>query len=159
MYLDSKCVFIPTSSEPEAVLEAVASLVTVIYLCLSQVLLNCPRTKVNVKADGGITPLMAAVKMVNSFMVKQLLKKDSEVISTTDSEGRTAVHWAAMVDNYEALRMLISRGPDTIKDAQDSKVSCLVYVLLPVNTACCCMYLDGFILYDFSRGGNILWPF
>ena len=65
---------------------------------------------------------MAAVKMVNSFMVKQLLKKDSEVISATDKEGRTAVHWAAMVDNYEALRILISRGPDTIKDAQDCKV-------------------------------------
>lgn len=77
----------------------------------------------NVKSDGGITPLMSAVKMINSFMVKQLLKKDSEVISSTDSDGRTAVHWSAMVDNYDALRMLISRGPDTIKDAQDSKVS------------------------------------
>ena len=65
---------------------------------------------------------MAAVKMVNGFMVKQLLKKDSELISTTDNEGRTAVHWAAMVDNVEALRMLVSRGPDTIKDAQDHKV-------------------------------------
>ena len=81
----------------------------------------------NVKCDGGITPLMAAVKMISSFMVKQLLKKDSEVISSTDNEGRTAVHWSAMVDNYEALRMLISRGPDTIKDAQDNKVSSCKY--------------------------------
>lgn len=77
----------------------------------------------NLKADGGITPLMAAVKMVNSFMVKQLLKKDSEIISTTDDDGHTAVHWAAMVDNLEALRILVSRGPDTIKDAQDNKVN------------------------------------
>ena len=87
-----------------------------------QVLLNCPRTKINVKSDGGITPLMAAVKMVNGFMVKQLLKKDAEIISSTDDDGRTAVHWAAMVDNIEALRMLVKCGSETIKDAQDSKV-------------------------------------
>ena len=65
---------------------------------------------------------MAAVKMVNIFMVTQLLKKDSDIISATDNDGRTAVHWAAMVDNLDALRMLVSRGPDTIKDTQDCKV-------------------------------------
>ena len=84
--------------------------------------MNCPRTKINVKSDGGITPLMSAVKMVNGFMVKQLLKKDAEIISSTDDEGRTAVHWAAMVDNIEALRMLVKCGSETIKDAQDNKV-------------------------------------
>ena len=36
--------------------------------------------------------------------------------------GRTAVHWAAMVNNVEALKLLIRQGPDTIKDTQDSKV-------------------------------------
>lgn len=36
--------------------------------------------------------------------------------------GRTAVHWAAVVDNLEALKLLIRQGPDTIKDQQDSKV-------------------------------------
>ena len=85
-------------------------------------LLNCSRTKFNLKSDGGITPLMAAVKMVNGFMVKQLLKKDSEIIASSDDEGRTAVHWAAMVDNVEALRMLVKCGSETIKDAQDNKV-------------------------------------
>ena len=85
-------------------------------------LLNCSRTKYNLKSDGGVTPLMSAVKMVNGFMVKQLLKKDSEIISSTDDEGRTAVHWAAMVDNIEALRMLVKCGSETIKDAQDNKV-------------------------------------
>ena len=87
-----------------------------------QVLLNCPRSKINLKSDGGITPLMAAVKMVNIFMVKQLLKRDSEVVSSVDDDGRTAVHWAAMVDNIEALRVLIKCGAETIKDAQDNKV-------------------------------------
>ena len=36
--------------------------------------------------------------------------------------GRTAVHWAAMVNNVEALKLLIRQGPDTIKDTQDNKV-------------------------------------
>ena len=89
-----------------------------------QVLLNCPRTKINLKSDGGITPLMAAVKMVNGFMVKQLLKRDSEIIAHVDDDGRTAVHWAAMVDNIEALRVLVKCGAETIKDAQDNKVTC-----------------------------------
>lgn len=36
--------------------------------------------------------------------------------------GRTAVHWAAVINNLEALKLLIRQGPDTIKDQQDSKV-------------------------------------
>jgi len=64
---------------------------------------------------------MAAVKVVNQFMVKQLLKKSVD-IAACDNEGRTAVHWAAVVDNLEALKLLIRQGPDTLKDAQDNKV-------------------------------------
>ena len=70
---------------------------------------------------------MAAVKIVNQFMVKQLLKKNVD-IAATDNDGRTAVHWAAMVDNLEALKLLIRHGPDTIKDAQDNKVCVCVHV-------------------------------
>ena len=54
-------------------------------------------------------------------MVKQLLKKNVD-IGATDSDGRTAVHWSAMVDNLEALKLLIRQGPDAVKDAQDNKV-------------------------------------
>ena len=86
-----------------------------------QLLVNHPRTDINLKSDGGVTPLIAAVKVVNQFMVNQLLKKNVD-IGTTDKDGRTAVHWAAMVDNLEALKLLIRQGPDAIKDAQDSKV-------------------------------------
>ena len=32
------------------------------------------------------------------------------------------MHWAAMVDNLDALKLLISHGPDTIKDVQNNKV-------------------------------------
>ena len=87
---------------------------------------------------------MDAVKATNSYMVKQLVKKNAD-ISIADYEGmsslwvfiplsiypppslsllvgRTAVHWAAMVNNTEALKLLIRQGPDTIKDTQDNKV-------------------------------------
>lgn len=64
---------------------------------------------------------MAAVKVVNQYMLKLLIKKSAD-IAATDNDGRTALHWAAMVDNLEALKLLIRHGPETIKDAQDNKV-------------------------------------
>ena len=87
----------------------------------SQILINHPKTDLNLKSDGGITPLMAAVKVVNQYMLKLLIKKSAD-IAATDNDGRTALHWAAMVDNLEALKLLIRHGPETIKDAQDNKV-------------------------------------
>lgn len=102
---------------------------TCVYLHThTQLLVNHPRTDLNLKSDGGITPLIAAVKVVNQFMVKQLLKKNVD-IGATDKDGRTAVHWAAMVDNLDALKQLIRQGPDAIKDAQDSKVGSIVHSL------------------------------
>ena len=87
-----------------------------------QILINHPKTDLNQKSDGGITPLMAAVKVVNQYMLKMLIKKNAD-IAATDNDGRTALHWAAMVDNLDALKLLIRHGPETIKDAQDNKVT------------------------------------
>ena len=143
---------------------------------LLQMLLDFPKTDINLKSDGGTTPLMDAVKSTNMYMVKQLVKKSAD-ISLTDYEGtvhvvcivcayygiailshfmcfqkqilyiivvipnevlikrkriyfitifpltgRTAVHWAAMTEHVEVLKLLIRQGPHTIKDAQDNKV-------------------------------------
>ena len=71
---------------------------------------------------------MAAVKVVNQYMLKLLIKKSAD-IAATDNDGRTALHWAAMVDNLEALKLLIRHGPETIKDAQDNKVCVLLLSL------------------------------
>ena len=49
-------------------------------------LLDFPKTDVNLKSDGGITPLMDAVKTSNMYMVKQLVKENAN-ISLTDYEG------------------------------------------------------------------------
>ena len=35
--------------------------------------------------------------------------------------GRTAVHWAAMINSIDALRLLIKQGPDNVKDAPNHK--------------------------------------
>ena len=96
-----------------------------------QILINHPKTDLNLKSDGGITPLMAAVKVVNQYMLKLLIKKSAD-IAATDNDGRTALHWAAMVDNLEALKLLIRHGPETIKDAQDNKV-CFVPLSLSLS--------------------------
>ena len=53
---------------------------------LSQILLNCAKTDINLASDGGVTPLMMAVKSMNQLMVKQLLNRNVEV-TTTDNEG------------------------------------------------------------------------
>ena len=126
-------------------------------------LLDFPKTDFNLESDGGTTPLMDAVKTTNMYMVKQLVKKNSD-ITITDCEGalallsisrcvsrwkifscaqnkysyslslsigRTAVHWAAMTENVEALKLLIRKGPDTIMDAQDNKVCLRIWQQLP----------------------------
>ena len=88
-----------------------------------QLLINQPKCNNDLKSDGGVTPLMAAVKIANQFMVNQLVNcKKCVDVSMTDNDGRTALHWAAMVNNYEALKELMKQTPVYLKDAQDSKV-------------------------------------
>ena len=53
-----------------------------------QILTNFAKTDINLKSDGGTTPLMDAVKATNIYMVKQLVKKNAD-ISITDYEGRS----------------------------------------------------------------------
>ncbi len=43
------------------------------------------------------------------------------IIVITITIGRTAVHWAAMINNVDALRLLIKQGPDNVKDAPNHK--------------------------------------
>ena len=54
-------------------------------------LINFPKTDINLKSDGGITPLMDAVKTTNIYMVKQLVKKNAD-ISIADYEGLCKLH-------------------------------------------------------------------
>ena len=53
----------------------------------SQILLNHARTDVNLKCDGGITPLMVAVMVMNQLFTEKLIKKNAD-ITATDNEGK-----------------------------------------------------------------------
>ena len=64
---------------------------------LLQMLLDFPKTDINLKSDGGTTPLVDAVKSTNMYMVKQLVKKSAD-ISLTDYEG--TVHVECIVRAY-----------------------------------------------------------
>ena len=51
-----------------------------------KVLLDHPKTNIELKSQGGITPLMMTVMMVNQYMVKALVQRNAD-IAATDSEG------------------------------------------------------------------------
>ena len=70
---------------------------------LLQMLLDFPKTDINLKSDGGTTPLMDAVKSTNMYMVKQLVKKSAD-ISLTDYEG--TVHVVCIVCAYYGIAIL-----------------------------------------------------
>ena len=57
-----------------------------VYNIHLQILISNPKTDINLKSDGGTTPLMDAVKITNMYMVKQLVKKNAD-ISLVDYEG------------------------------------------------------------------------
>ena len=52
-----------------------------------KVLLDHPKTNIELKSQGGITPLMMAVMMLNQNMVKILVQRNADIAST-DSEGK-----------------------------------------------------------------------
>ena len=65
----------------------------------------------NIRADcdgtGGNTLIYAIKNQAHSFL-QQLIAKDGSLISFRDNEGRTAVHHAAMRQDSESLRALLS---------------------------------------------------
>ena len=52
-------------------------------------------------------------------MVEDLVNTGAKT-NLADSQGRTALHWAASVNNFEAAAFLLKNG--TKVDAQDNKV-------------------------------------
>ena len=57
------------------------------FIKLSQILIDCPKINLELRSQGGITPLMLSVKMGNNRMVQQLIAKSAE-ITGTDNEGK-----------------------------------------------------------------------
>lgn len=66
----------------------------------------------------GTTPLMLAARHAVEGMVDDLINAHAEV-DTVDNHGKTALHWAAAVNNVEALSSLLRAGAK--KDAQTER--------------------------------------
>ncbi|KAJ8300981.1 hypothetical protein KUTeg_022500 [Tegillarca granosa] len=66
----------------------------------------------------GTTPMILAVRLAVEGMVEELINADADV-NAADEYGKTALHWAAAVNNAEAAHVLLQHGAN--RDAQDFK--------------------------------------
>lgn len=67
----------------------------------------------------GTTPLILAARLAIEGMVEDLIHADAD-INIPDNSGKTALHWAASVNNVDAVNILLANNAN--KDAQDDKV-------------------------------------
>lgn len=68
----------------------------------------------------GTTPLILAARLAIEGMVEDLIHADAD-INIPDNSGKTALHWAASVNNVDAVNILLANNAN--KDAQDDKVN------------------------------------
>ena len=73
--------------------------------------------------NDGTTPLILSARLAIEGMVEDLINADAD-INATDDSGKTALHWAAAVNNVEAVQVLLAHGAN--RDAQNNKV-CILY--------------------------------
>jgi len=71
----------------------------------------------------GTTPLILAARLAIEGVVENLIQAGAD-INAADEHGKTALHWAAAVNNLEAVTSLLSHGAN--KDAQNDKVNILI---------------------------------
>lgn len=78
------------------------------------------QTTVNARMHDGTTPLILAARLDIEGIVEQLLNGDADV-NAADDNGKTALHWAASVNNVDASILLLQHGAN--RDAQNNKVT------------------------------------
>ncbi|CAG7730755.1 unnamed protein product, partial [Allacma fusca] len=66
----------------------------------------------------GTTPLILAARLAIEGMVENLITAQAD-INAADNNGKTALHWAAAVNNMEAVQILLNHNAN--KDAQDER--------------------------------------
>ena len=82
------------------------------------ILLKNRATNLNAKTFDGTTPLILGARLAIEGVVEQLIEAEVDV-NCADEHGKTALHWAASVNNVEAVNVLLANGAN--RDAQDSK--------------------------------------
>lgn len=83
-----------------------------------QILLRNRATNLNSRMKDGTTPLILAARLAIEGMVEDLITADAD-INAADDYGKTALHWAAAVNNVEAVNTLLMHHAN--RDAQDDK--------------------------------------
>lgn len=84
-----------------------------------QILLRNRATNLNARMHEGTTPLILAARLAIEGMVQDLISAEAD-INAADNSGKTALHWAAAVNNVDAVNILLAHGAN--RDAQDDKV-------------------------------------
>ena len=67
--------------------------------------------------------MVLAARLAIEGLVEELINADADM-NAMDEYGKTALHWAAAVNNSEATRVLLQHGAN--RDAQDQKVTAFV---------------------------------
>lgn len=75
----------------------------------------------------GTTPLILAARLAIEGMVEDLINADADT-NAADNSGKTSLHWAAAVNNVDAVNILLAHGAN--RDAQDEKVSARIRFVL-----------------------------
>merc|ERR1711962_1611257 len=83
-----------------------------------QILLRHRATNLDAKTYDGTTPLILAARLAIEGIVEELIQSDAD-INASDENGKSALHWAASVNNVEAVNTLLAHGAN--RDAQDCK--------------------------------------
>ena len=82
------------------------------------ILLKNRYTNLDAKTFDGTTPLMLAVRLAIEGIPELLIESGSDV-NIADENGKTALHWAASVNNVDAVNILLKNNAN--RDAQDHK--------------------------------------
>ena len=112
-----------------------------------QILLRNRSTDLNAKMNDGTTPLILAARLAIEGMVDDLITADAD-INAADDLGKTALHWAASVNNVEAVQILLVHGAN--RDAQNNRVSLSVCCLFRISFQKLldqCFLIRGFQIY------------
>lgn len=121
-------------------------------LCMVQILIRNRATDLDARMHDGTTPLILATRLAVEGMVEELInshadpntvddsgmnththcqhaftvcKYTMDLISVSLSVGKSALHWAAAVNNVDAAVVLLKNGAN--KDLQNNKV-CIFYL-------------------------------
>ncbi|KAJ3599462.1 hypothetical protein NHX12_033423 [Muraenolepis orangiensis] len=83
-----------------------------------QILIRNRATELNSRMNDGTTPLILAARLAVEGMVEELVHCHAD-INAVDDHGKSALHWAAAVNNVEATLVLLKNGAN--RDMQDNK--------------------------------------